>query len=259
MGELRGQRKHRGRGRSLPGAVAERIQVGILGGRLRAGDRLPPERELAEELGVNRSSLREALKKLEELRLVEIHRGSGTWVRDADHASFEVVSAMSFAEGRPNLPWIRDVLELREVFVPALVRRLIESTPPDRLDSAAALLRGTASPELTDREFLESLHAVPATLCELGGNRVALLLANSVDRSLSRAGMHLMGSLRAPERRSLRPVLQRLAVAFEARDADSAERCARELMRRLSAQTLKYLGRVAEPAGPEVDPPSPPG
>ena len=151
---------------------------------------------------------------------------------------------------------IRDVLELREVFVPALVRKLIESTPPDRLDSAAALLRGTASPELTDREFLESLHAVPATLCELGGNRVALLLANSVDRSLSRDGMHLMGSLRAPERRSLRPVLQRLAVAFEARDADSAERFARELMRRLSAQTLKYLGRVA---GPEVDPPSPPG
>jgi GntR family transcriptional repressor for pyruvate dehydrogenase complex len=43
--------------------VAERIQSKILSGALRPGDRLPPERELAERLRVNRSSVREALKK----------------------------------------------------------------------------------------------------------------------------------------------------------------------------------------------------
>ena len=51
----------------LPDAVADQIQTKILNGTIRAGDRLPPERELALQLGVNRSSVREALKKLEQL------------------------------------------------------------------------------------------------------------------------------------------------------------------------------------------------
>ena len=149
--------------RGLPDAVAERILGGILDGTLREGDRLPPERELAEQLDINRSSLREALKKLEELRLVDIQRGSGTRIRDARHASLELVSAASFAGGRPNAPWIRDLLQVRETLLPLLVRITIESAPPDRLDTAAALARGTASRELSDREFVESLQALPAS------------------------------------------------------------------------------------------------
>lgn len=62
--------------RPLADEVAERIQAMILDGTLQPGDRLPAERELAEQLGVNRSSLREALKKLEQLRLIRDPGGS---------------------------------------------------------------------------------------------------------------------------------------------------------------------------------------
>ena len=241
MGEQR--RSREGGRRPVPELVVERVLTGILEGRLRAGDCLPPERELARQLHVNRSSLREALKKLEELRLIEIQHGSGTRIRDARHASLELVWELSVSGGRPSLPWIGDLLELREVLVPALVRSVIESAAPDRLDSAAALLRGTASTQLSDREFVQSLLALPATLCELGGNRVALLLANSMQRFLSRPGPSLMAWLGPRERRGFRPILQRLAVTIEARDADSAERCARDLMRRLSTPTRKHLAR----------------
>jgi GntR family transcriptional repressor for pyruvate dehydrogenase complex len=238
---MNGSRGRENGRRPVPELVAERILTGILEGALSAGDCLPSERELAQELRVNRSSLREALKKLEELRLIEIQHGSGTRIRDAQHASLELVWLLSLSGGRPNLPWIADLLELRELLMPALVRTIIESAAQDRLDSAAALLRGTASSQLSDPEFIESLLALPTTLCELGGNRVALLLANSMHRFLNRAGPALMTWLGPRERRGFRPILQRLAVTIEARDADSAERCARDLMRRLSTQTRKHL------------------
>ncbi len=247
MGDLRGSRERKNGRRPVPELAVERILAGILDGTLRAGDCLPPERELAQELRINRSSLREALKKLEELRLIEIQHGSGTRIRDVQHASLELVWELSVSGGRPSLPWLADLLELREVLMPALVRRIIESAPPDRLDSVAALLRGTASTQLSECEFVESLLALPATLCELGGNRVALLLANSMHRFLTRAGPSLMAWLGPPERRAFRPILQRLAVTIEARDADSAERCARELMRRLSTQTRNYLATLPAP------------
>ena len=53
--------------RGRPDEVADRLQAEILRGKFRPGDRLPTERELAEQLCVNRSSVREGLKKLQQL------------------------------------------------------------------------------------------------------------------------------------------------------------------------------------------------
>ena len=55
--------------------IVEQIRSLILTGQYAPGDKLPPERELARQLGVNRASLREALKKLEHLGLVKIRQG----------------------------------------------------------------------------------------------------------------------------------------------------------------------------------------
>ncbi|MFJ8539458.1 FadR/GntR family transcriptional regulator [Streptomyces sp. NPDC093591] len=64
--------------------VARRLLDHLLtSGRLRAGDRLPSERELAETFGVGRSAVREALKSLSLLGLLEIRQGDGTYVRGA--------------------------------------------------------------------------------------------------------------------------------------------------------------------------------
>src|SRR5690349_14781047 len=52
----------------------------IMRGELRAGDRLLPERDLAEALGVSRPSLREALRALSILNLIEVRRGSGAYI-----------------------------------------------------------------------------------------------------------------------------------------------------------------------------------
>lgn len=60
--------------------VLAQIQAKILGGQLRAGEKLPSERELVEAFGVSRTSVREALRVLEALGIIDAHTGSG---RDA--------------------------------------------------------------------------------------------------------------------------------------------------------------------------------
>ncbi len=67
---------------SVPDAVVEQIETLILDGTLKPGERLPPERELAQQLEVSRPSLREAILKLEAKGLLKSPRGGGTFVAD---------------------------------------------------------------------------------------------------------------------------------------------------------------------------------
>ncbi len=67
---------------SVPDQVFARLQQAILGGAYAPGERLPTQRALAADLGVNMATVREALGRLEQLRLVETRHGSGTHVRD---------------------------------------------------------------------------------------------------------------------------------------------------------------------------------
>ncbi|MQA10712.1 MAG: FCD domain-containing protein [Pseudonocardiaceae bacterium] len=66
--------------RPLPEVIAERITATIANGSLSAGDRLPSEPDLAKQLQVGRTSLREALRKLATLGVIEVVRGKGTFV-----------------------------------------------------------------------------------------------------------------------------------------------------------------------------------
>lgn len=67
----------------LADAITRQLESLILEGVLRPGDRLPPERELSQELDVSRPSLREALQKLETAGLVETRHGGGTFIKNA--------------------------------------------------------------------------------------------------------------------------------------------------------------------------------
>lgn len=60
--------------------VIKQIQYLILEGKLKPGDKLPPERELAQELGVSRNTLREALKALTLVGVLEVRQGGGTFI-----------------------------------------------------------------------------------------------------------------------------------------------------------------------------------
>ncbi len=78
-------------------AVVRQIELLILRGILRPGDRLPAERELAEQLGVSRPSLRDALSELRESGLLEARAGSGVFVADVLGSAFSPALVQLFA------------------------------------------------------------------------------------------------------------------------------------------------------------------
>lgn len=230
-GRVSGETKLR---RLLPSEVAAQIRAKILDGSFAPGDRLPPERELASQLHVNRSSVREALKKLEELRLVDIQQGSGTRVRATDQASFELVWTMVFPAGPENVTWIRELLELREVLLPGVLRIGLARATDAELEAAVAEIRRVADPTLDAEAFVDGLRELQGVIARLTHNRVMILLANSMMRFLAqRPLVHDMLEL-VSDRRPLAPLLQRFAIAVAARDVETAHRAAREILRRVT-------------------------
>lgn len=94
----------------------EKIKAMIVSGELTPGDRLPPEKELAERLGLSRNSMREAVKALEVIRVLDVRRGDGTYVTSLEPQL--LLEAIGFVVD------MHDDDSLLELFA---VRRMLES------------------------------------------------------------------------------------------------------------------------------------
>lgn len=110
--------------------VAQQIQGLIRDGLLKPGDKLPPERELAETFQVSRSSLRDAIRTLEVMGLVEPRQGEGTIVCELSADS--LVSPLStMLLGKREL--VSELLDLRRILEPPLAARAAAHVTPDEL------------------------------------------------------------------------------------------------------------------------------
>jgi DNA-binding FadR family transcriptional regulator len=143
-------------------AVQEEIKAYIIRHSLGPGDPLPPETELAQQLGVGRNSIREAVKSLEAVGILEARPGSGLFVR-----------GFSFAAILSNLPYgmafrvreLTDLLEVRAYLEHATVERVLKSVTPGQLAKLRDLLeqmrqdavRGAYSAD-DDRLFHQALY-----------------------------------------------------------------------------------------------------
>src|SRR2546426_928581 len=97
--------------------IVRQVKQMIAEGRLKSGDRLPPERDLAEKFVVSRSSVREALRALESLGLVEIRAGEGTFVREVSVESLiEPLALMMVAQREA----IAELFEARRLLEPGI-------------------------------------------------------------------------------------------------------------------------------------------
>lgn len=142
---------------SIPQDVLGTLLMSIDGGRWKPGDRLPPERFLAEELGVGRSSLRIALSELERRGRIRRHVGQGTFVMEDPGG--EVVTTLRIAP--PPSP--ADVFELRLMIEPqiAAAAAMRAATPEirrlQRLADAGEAVSDWAAWETADTEFHKAL------------------------------------------------------------------------------------------------------
>ena len=91
--------------------VIEQIKSKIKSGEIKKGDRLPSEREMAESIGVSRASVREAIRALEVVGLVESRQGAGNYIKtNFDNSLFEPLSAMFMLQECS----VREMYDLRE-------------------------------------------------------------------------------------------------------------------------------------------------
>jgi GntR family transcriptional regulator, transcriptional repressor for pyruvate dehydrogenase complex len=92
--------------------VIEQIKEMIVSGKLKRGDRLPPERELVEHLQVSRTSIREAIRALQIIGLVECKQGGGNFIKESfENSLFEPLSIMFVLQNsKPE-----EILELRKI------------------------------------------------------------------------------------------------------------------------------------------------
>lgn len=123
--------------------VTSELRRAILKGEYAVGDKLPAERELAERFRVNRATVRSALARLESLKLVTIHHGSGCVVQDVrSKGGLELVVALATEsrEGADLAEIAEDLLALRRAIAKEVLQRLAKApSPPDVRPIAAAI------------------------------------------------------------------------------------------------------------------------
>src|SRR3954451_14754842 len=123
--------------------VFRRLTEDILSGRYEPGEKLPTQRTLAADLGVNMASVREAVKRLEQLRLVEVRQGDAMRARAwRDHGGLDVIAHVLFRAGGLDTGTLASLLEARRLMLQESARLAAER----RTDEQAARLE-----ELADR------------------------------------------------------------------------------------------------------------
>ena len=200
-------------------AVAH-IQDLIRRGDVRAGEKLPSERELARMLGVSRSTLREAIRALIVMNILVSRHGDGTYISSLEP---DVLSApLTFAfDTQPAL--VHHLFEARRILETACARLAAERITDQELETLEQLV--ARNDEDAD-ELIDSDVALHTAIAHATGNPILLALMGSIGQlalESRRATVSLPGQA-APARRDHRAIVAALArrapeAAAEAMDA----------------------------------------
>lgn len=141
--------------------IVSQIEGLLERGELHPGDQLPAERQLAEQSQVSRASVREALRSLELLGIVETRAGGGTFVREAtsDAVTRPLTSLITRGHG------LEQVIEVRGLIEPAIAARAAERITADEL----AELRDTLAAQAAKVKARESYAGEDTRFHELIG------------------------------------------------------------------------------------------
>ena len=169
--------------------IVNQIRGLISEGRIKPGDRLPPERELAELFDASRNSVRDAMRVLEQMGLIESRQGDGTYVRSVSAERLAEPLALMLLQSRTQM---RELWEVRRVLEPAIAEFAAERITEEELDELEAILAAQRRKVEAGFIALEEDTAFHYTIAEAARNTVMLrtldtlvdLLRQSRERSL---------------------------------------------------------------------------
>src|SRR3954470_23186258 len=167
-------------------AVAERVfgrlVEDVLSGRYETGEKLPTQRTLAAELEVNMAPVREAVKRLEQLGLVDVRQGDGMRVTDwRASGGLDVIAHVLFAAGGLDRGTLAHLMEARRLMLSESARLAADRRSDDQARRLLALADRIA--ETRDPAVAQAIDfAFFAELVEAAGNVVLMLVTNSIRR-----------------------------------------------------------------------------
>lgn len=123
---------------ALTDEAIDKIKGMITSGELGPGDRLPKEADLAERLGLSRNSLREAVKALSMIRVLDVRQGDGTYVTSL--APDLLLDALSFVVDFHRDDSVLQFLEVRRILEPAATALATERMPAEGITKLQAVL-----------------------------------------------------------------------------------------------------------------------
>jgi GntR family transcriptional repressor for pyruvate dehydrogenase complex len=203
---------------ALTDEAIEKIRVMILSGELRAGDRLPREADLAARLRLSRSSLREAVKALSLVNILDVRQGDGTYVTSLEPPV--LLESLRFVLDFQRDASVPEFLRVRRILEPAAAAMAAERVTPEQVQGLHELLDGlgphpdAAALTANDLEFHRRISAY-------SGNSALGSLLDSLSGAATRAtiwrGLTQAG---AAERRLAEH--RAILAALAARDPDVA-------------------------------------
>jgi GntR family transcriptional regulator, transcriptional repressor for pyruvate dehydrogenase complex len=160
----------------LSSEVARALLDAVFSGQITPGTRMPSERQLAESFGVGRFVVREALKSLGLLGLLEVRQGDGTYVRPPDSSLLPRVVEWGLLVGEQRTS---DLVETRQHLEPVTARLAAERRSDADLTTIKAHLDGMR--DATDNDvFVDADVAFHLSIAEATGNRVLSNMLSSI-------------------------------------------------------------------------------
>lgn len=225
--------------------IVQQIEDSVLKGTLKPGDQLPAERELAQQLGVSRTAVREAVKTLREKGLVEAYSGRGTFITDgtsqAARQSFDLMIKLGQQEGSPHLAELRLILEPGIAGLAAVRAR--EEDLATMREAVAVMDRAQKDPEA----YIEADLDFHLALAEAVANPLILSLIDSIVGLLREQRLKIFNVEGGPQRGQVHH--KRILEAMEKRDAEMARAAMRAHLEQVREDSKAPAGLPAPAQG----------
>ena len=207
-------------------SIIEQVRDLITSGRLKSGDRLPAEREFAQTLSVSRSAVREAIRALESLGIVEARAGEGTFVVTPPQGKGrDPITASLFQAWSTQ----RNLFEVRRVLEPGLAALAARRATPEQIEKMRAILDDQKGKVHAGESYMKEDTIFHYLIAEATGNEILLRVADSL-MELLRETRDTSRKIASRPSRSLKQH-QAILQAIEARNPLMAERRMREHIR----------------------------
>ena len=200
---------------SVPDQVFTRLCDLIITGQYEPGERLPTQRALASDFGVNMASVREAIKRLEQLRLVEVRHGDATRVLDWRRTGLEALTLLGVVDESV----VRPLFEARRLVLAQVARLAAERRSDEQAAQVAEAVAGVAAAP-DDDTAQQADWAFVSAVIGASNNLVFELIGNSV-RELYLAHSDRFLAIVA-DREELTPLYQAVAESIADGEPDAA-------------------------------------